>query len=455
MVLQGAQCVCRLAFQIKRGIRTDVADAKRFQTLCGERFGVPTLHHKGHTKFRIALQHLLRFRICVQDHVIGDRQNETLFIDRLMLEKLFKSAQHGCAHIERGQHLQHDRINGIELAVFHAQERVRRFIKEISRNIADQLQSAKLGLNDLHAFLFRGIIRDARKPRDRFVSIDLTAGAAHHRSVGKTHRSVLFLLDERDRLRQGHRIMDVFSVYLAAFRLRGSKNLDKLGGKRLSCLRCDRIVGFRKGIFGFRFGSESVKLLRKTDDLRDRADLVALSSVGIACAVPSFHMLLTSFAKHHTRNIIRQRFFFARSFFTDSVGLFLQICRKHATVRRIFFVNFLFFCGKVILPDLIFGRNERFTKLMISTAFISNVGKFALHMLCAAIRLQTVRGGAGLNKKHLRIGSNANRLLSDHRSQRAKRLVPSFIFFSFPSLLFHKPIPFCISFSRKNVSYHG
>jgi hypothetical protein len=46
-------------------------------------------------------------------------------------------------------------------------------------------------------------------------------------------------------------------------------------------------------------------------------------------------------------------------------------------------------------------------------------------------------------------------LLSDHGSQRTKRLVPSFIFFSFPSLLFHKPIPFCISFSRKNVSYHG
>ena len=79
------------------------------------------------------------------------------------------------------------------------------------------------------------------------------------------------LIDQRNGLRQSHRVVNEFRVGAAAFRLCRLKNLNEFGGKSLVFFGTDCVKRFGKRVFRLCFGGKSVEHFGKSDDLGNRA----------------------------------------------------------------------------------------------------------------------------------------------------------------------------------------
>ena len=79
------------------------------------------------------------------------------------------------------------------------------------------------------------------------------------------------LIDQRNGLRQSHRVVNEFRVDAAAFCLCRHENFNEFGRESLVFFGADRVERFGKWVFRLCFGGKSVEHFGKSDDLGNRA----------------------------------------------------------------------------------------------------------------------------------------------------------------------------------------
>ena len=203
--------------------------------------------------------------------------------------------------------------------------------------------------------------------------------------------------------------MHILIIYITAFTAAVLQHRNELRRPQYILTLQNDIKGFLEWVFGFCFGSKAIQLFGNAHNLSNGADVIAPPPFRVAAAVVALHVLQAALPLHLPRDIVGISIIrSAGTFLLCPQPALLKGGDERAAVSGVLPVNGGFFLGKIVAPDLVFGRDKRLAKLMVHAALVSKIGVLAVDLLASlfCVRRKTVLTSLGEN--HLRIGSNPN-----------------------------------------------